>query len=200
MDLLTKRSQFFYFSFVLILTGFCVQKAMADMEIDMGDQNSTTSSSAAPTATPASQPVQTPMAAPSSMSTPVPTATTLAVSTPAAESVKDEPADTPTPAIKMVEGELKSKDIYEAGIKYYQAKDYETAIRYLKKAVTYKDPYTPPYIFAEAYATLGVIYEFYYPEQNHLKFAVIYYKDALKYEPSNHTARKYLKKLSKYLH
>lgn len=187
MNSMPHVSRFFYLTLVLILAGFGVQKASAEMEIDMGDQN--TAAAPAPTATPIpAQPTNTPV--------PKPTAQPTAA--PAAQTAMTEPTDTPTPAPLIIHGQLKAKDIYDAGIKHYKEKDYEGAISYLKQAIKHKDPYTPKYIYAEAYATLGVIYQFYFPVHNHLTFAAIYYKDALKYEPNNPTARKYLKKLRKY--
>jgi tetratricopeptide (TPR) repeat protein len=118
-----------------------------------------------------------------------------AVNTPSRSSrATQEPAETPTP-IQVIQGVLKAKDIYKAGIKCYQEKEYEKAIAYLQKAVAYDDPYTPKYVIAEAYATLGVIYQFYFPVEGNLKIAADNYKKALRYEPTNPTALKYLRKL-----
>lgn len=185
MNLNLKFTRPFYFALAILLAGFMVQKAAGEVEIDMGDQGSP-----APTATP--MPTDTPVAAPA------PTATVQAA--PASQTAMAEPTDTPTPIIQEVEGSLHAKGIYDEGIKYYHEKDYDTAIRYLKEAVNYrdKDRHTPKYIYAEAYATLGVIYEFYYPIHGHIKQAIAYYHDALKYERNNHTARKYLRKLQKH--
>jgi tetratricopeptide (TPR) repeat protein len=188
-----------YFILALILAVFGVQKAAGEVEIDMGDQGSTASNSApAPTATPVPQTVNTPVASSQPSNTPIPTVVAREQSAPASQTAMEEPTDTPTPAVEVVQGRLKAKDIYEAGIKNYKAKEYETAIRYLKKAVNYKDPYTPKYIYAEAYATLGVIYQFYYPITGHITKAITYYKAALRCEKNNRTAKKYLRKLRRY--
>jgi tetratricopeptide (TPR) repeat protein len=179
-----------YFALAILLAGFMVQKAAAEVEIDMGDQGT----AAAPTATPMPQPTDTPVAAPA------PTATVQEQAAPASQTAMAEPTDTPTPIIQKVEGSLHAKGIYDVGIKYYQEKDYDSARRYLQEAVSYrdKDHHTPKYIYAEAYATLGLIYQFYYPIHGHIKQAITYYKDALKYERNNHTAKKYLRKLQKH--
>lgn len=71
-------------------------------------------------------------------------------------------------------------------------------MRFLKEAVNFEDATTPKYIYAEAYATLGVIYQFYYPIKGHIKKAITYYKAALRCEKNNHTAKKYLRKLRRY--
>lgn len=112
----------------------------------------------------------------------------------------EEPVETPTPIMKIIQGSENAKIIYEAGIKYYKQKDYESAMRYLKEAVHFKDATTPKYIYAEAYATLGVIYQFYYPIKGHIKKAITCYKAALGFEKNNRTAKKYLRKLRRYTH
>lgn len=102
--------------------------------------------------------------------------------------------DTPEAKVETISGRLRMKDIYEAGIKSYKEKDYDQAIRYLKRAVLKKDDDTPRYYFAEAYATLGVIYQFRIIDH---KKAAAYYRQALKYEAGNRTAKKHLKELSR---
>jgi len=96
----------------------------------------------------------------------------------------------------VVHGVLKMRDVYQAGIKSYQEKDYDQAIRYLKEAVKRKDPYTPKFYYAEAYATLGIIYQFHII---HYDKAYDYYKSALVYEKNNRTAKKHLKEVVKKL-
>lgn len=103
---------------------------------------------------------------------------------------------TPTSAIPETHGVLKVKDVYEAGIKAYKEEDYDRAIRFLTQALKMeRDPYTPKFIYAEANAMLGVIYQYHII---HYGRAYRYYKTALKYEPHNETARKHLKQVYKY--
>lgn len=171
--------------------GLAVPKLWANMDIDLGDQGKPTPLSSAAVKTDASSitPVTTAIPTESIQrepATPTPSSPTEAA-----------PIETPTPRTEMIQGVLKAKDIYQAGIKCYHEKDYEKAIAYLKKAVSYEDPYTPRYIIAEAYATLGVIYQFYFPVEGNLKIAAENYKKALRYEPTNPTALKYLYKLKK---
>jgi hypothetical protein len=171
----------------LILTlGFILSgiQALKAMEIDLSDQGTTastptssqnTTTQPAPTATPASKTIQI-------------------------EDNTDQPATqaapTPTAEVTEVHGVVKMKDKYEAGIKYYQAKDYGMARQYLLEAVKQtNDPYTPKYIYAEANAMLGVIYQYHII---HKGFAYYYYKQALKYEPGNKTARRHIKQVYKY--
>jgi tetratricopeptide (TPR) repeat protein len=191
---------------VLLWAGFGLQKASAEVEIDMADLNgpAPTATSipmpvATPTPIPAAAPLPTATVMMSGALAPKPTATVQEESAPASETaMEEEPTDTPTPAVKLFQGSMHAKYFYEAGIKHYKEKDYVTAITYLKKTVNFADPYMPKYKYSEAYSTLGLIYEFYYPEKGHAKKAVIYYKAALRCDPNNRTARKYLKKLTKH--
>jgi hypothetical protein len=131
---------------------------------------------------------------------PAPTAT------PASQSIQIEDntqpgtqvAPTPTAAAATTEinGQFQMKYMYEAGIKYYNEKDYGTAIRYLTNALKITDdPYTPKYIYAEANAMLGIIYQYHII---HRSLAYWHYKAALKYEPGNKTARRHIKQVYKY--
>ncbi len=191
---------------IVLLAGLGLQKAFAEVEIDMSDLNNP-----APTATSIPMPVATPTPMPAAAPLPTatmimsgglapkPTATVQTQSAPASETAMEaEPTDTPTPAVKYFHGSVHAREFYDAGIKRYKQKDYETAITYLKKTINFSDPTMPKYKYSEAYSTLGLIYEFYYPEKGHNKKAVIYYRAALRCDPANRTARKYLKKLTKH--
>ncbi len=106
-------------------------------------------------------------------------------------------APQPTPTVFEVHGVLKMKDVYDAGKKAYQEQDYEQAIRYWNKAVTMKDPYTPKYFYAEAYAMLGIIYQYHII---HYGRAYRCYRAALTYERRNQTARNHIRQVYRYRH
>ncbi|HUO57576.1 MAG TPA: hypothetical protein VMV05_05310 [bacterium] len=99
-------------------------------------------------------------------------------------------------APEIIHGQLKMKDIYEAGKRAYQEKEYDQALKYWKKAVAKKDRYTPSFYYAEAYAMMGVIYQFHII---HYRDAYNCYKNALKYERKNETARKHIKEVKRKL-
>ncbi len=161
-------------------------KAFGDTEIDLGDTGKPT---------PVPVPVQkAPVAAPTPVATPTPASEDIEVEDNSQPT--NQTAETPTPAVFEVQGTVKMKDKYEAGIKYYDDKDYDTAVRYLKNALEVKDdPYTPKFYYAEANAMLGIIYQYHII---HLGRAYRYYKAALKYEPHNQTARRHIKQVYKY--
>ena len=151
-----------------------------------------------PTAVPTAVPVQQPAAV--RKPTDTPTKQPMVGMTPTIQPVgakNEEPALEPSPAAEMVQGSFKMKYIYESGIKYYQALDYDNAIRYLTQAVKRDDPNTAKYYYAEAYATLGIIYQFHIIDY---KKAYDYYKAALKYEKNNPTAKKHIREVIKFLH
>jgi len=185
--------QLAYMALFFLLAGctFLASVAKAEEEIDLGDSGSQTTTAQSPT-------TQAPVMAPTN--TPIPEQDSQAEPTPTSVPEQDyEPVPTKVPETHLAHGVLKMKDIYEAGIKYYKKKDYEKAIRYLKRAVKYKqDRFTPKYYFAEAYATLGLTYEFYYPVPKHKKIAYWYYASALKYEKNNKTALKHIREVRKY--
>jgi tetratricopeptide (TPR) repeat protein len=164
---------------------FGVSRVSAEVEIDLSDQGTSTQP-AAPTPTP----VPAVQAAPAAAPTAVPAKAETSIE------MTEEAEPTPTPIV--AHGVLKMKDVYEAGIKAYKEKDYEEAIRYLKKSLTVQDPYTEKYYYAEANAMLGVIYQFKYPVHGHNGMAYRYYKAALKYESRNPTARKHIRSVYRY--
>lgn len=119
---------------------------------------------------------------------------TPATSTPTEETIVEEP--TPTPAI--VQGHMKAKYVYEAGIKANKRKEYDQAIRSLKKFLAMpRDRYTPKFYYAEANATLGIIYQFHII---HLGRAYRYYAAALKIDAHTKTAKKHIREVYKYRH
>lgn len=96
----------------------------------------------------------------------------------------------------MVQGVFKMKDLYQSGVEAYRAKDYEKAIRYLKCAVSFEDPYTSRYYYAEAHCLLGVIYQFFYPVTDHISLAKMQYEAALRIDPQTRIAKKHLAEVS----
>jgi tetratricopeptide (TPR) repeat protein len=92
------------------------------------------------------------------------------------------------------------KPDYEKGARAFEAGDYGAAARWFKKSVAIPDGLVPRYYYAEAYATLGVIYEFHLKVPGHLRRALAYYRTALRYDPVNtKSANKYYWKLKKRL-
>lgn len=157
-------------------------QALADTEIDMGD------SGPAPTPKPAVQPT----AVPEVKAKPTPTAEFSEAPSPTPETKAAE--EEPTPTIAAVHGTVKMTVYYNAGIKNYQDKEYDSAIRALKVALEMKDPYSPNFYRAEAAAMLGVIYQFHII---HYDKALEYYKMALKFEKNNPTAKRHLKEVQR---
>ena len=78
-------------------------------------------------------------------------------------------------------------DLYRSGIKNYQAKDFDGAIRDLKHAITIYDKSIHHYFYAEAFAMLGVIYKFDRPDP---VLSHQYCDIALKIDPYTETAQK----------
>lgn len=177
--------------FVVVLTlGFLAGGAvcsLGDEEIDLGGN---TSVAPAPTVAPKPAPTVAPA---SPVTTPTPASQEIEMED--ENQVSNEAAPQPTPTVFEVHGREKMKDIYEAGIKYYKDNDYDMAIRYLSNAVKKDDPYTPKFYYAEAYAMLGVIYQYHVI---HYGRAYRCYAEALKYEKSNSTARRHIKQVYKY--
>jgi tetratricopeptide (TPR) repeat protein len=122
---------------------------------------------------------------------PTPTATISADKPAPATPVPTEAAPAPTvvPTPPSVQGILKMKDVYALGMKYYKGEDYVKAIQYLKQALTFHDPYTPSFYYAEADAMLGVIYQFHII---HPDLAYQYYHEALKIDPTTEAAKKHI--------
>jgi hypothetical protein len=89
-------------------------------------------------------------------------------------------------------------DNYEIGITVYQTKKYETAAKYLKKAMSYSDG--KAWQYAECSAMLGIINEYHVNTQEHLAAARHYYLIALQFDPKNKTAMKHLKILKEMDH
>ena len=189
-----QTSSFFFVpaSFLFLLALFWVAPAwiLADVEIDLDDLSK-------PTPVPTVKSVPTPktiLPQPTIVTAPVrqPTVFLQPAPSPVVGGKVEAPAE-PAPTAVVVSGILKMKDIYNAGIKAYKDMDYDQAIRYLTEAVKKNDPYTPKFYYAEAYATLGVIYQFHII---HFDKAYEYYRLALKYEKNNRTAKKHIKEVA----
>lgn len=86
----------------------------------------------------------------------------------------------------------KMKDHFRKGMKFFMKDQYDAAIPDLLASTMIVDPYTWNYWYAEAYATLGVIYEFHSKEQNCQKTAYQYYLLALKRDPKTKSANYYI--------
>ncbi len=167
-----------------------ISSSFGDEEIDLGG-----STAAAPATTAAPKPAPTVAPAPAAQPSPTPASQEIEMED--ENETTTQAAPQPTPTVFEVHGTVKMKDIYDAGKAAYQEKDYERAIRYWKRAVGMKDPYTPKFYYAEAYAMMGVIYQYHII---HYGDAYHCYAAALKYEKGNSTARRHIKQVSKYRH
>jgi tetratricopeptide (TPR) repeat protein len=181
-------AMFFLILGIATLTGFGFSKAYGEEEIDLNE-------ALAPTPTPVPQKV-VPAVAVEKNTTAAPAAKTDESNEITMEGEATEEAE-PTATPVVAQGVLKAKHVYEAGIKAYKEKDYDLAVRYLKKAVSMKDPYTPKYIYAEANAMLGVIYQFHIIHKGR---AYRYYQAALVLDKENETARKHKREVYRYRH
>ncbi len=161
------------------------------MEIDLGDAKPVTKS---PSKAVQQTPTKAASASDKQMEPPTPVPVKAEPAPQEKTKVTEEVEEEAAPAPREVHGVLKAKDYYEAGIKYYKKKEYDQAIKFLKKATEKKDKYTPKYVYAEANAMLGVIYQFHIV---HYKTAAHYYQAALRYEKKNPTAKKHLKEVLK---
>jgi len=119
-------------------------------------------------------------------STPTPTLVKVKGSPASSPQVGDQATSEKPP---MGQGVLKMKDVYAAGMKYYKQEDFVQAIRFLKQALTIKDPYTPKFYYAEANAMLGIIYQFHII---HPDLAFQYYHEALEIDPTTETAKNHI--------
>ena len=187
---------------LLFLSG--TTNVFSEIEIDLDE-------AAKPTSTPVVKHTPTPANASHKQPVFTPTATFTQMKK-ASGPIDNPPTLTPTPENEPVEKEVaageeeskpvvvrgtwKMKNFYEAGIKANKEKRYDDAIKYLTKAVKMKDKHTPNYYYSEAYATLGIIYQYHIIRY---KTAYGYYKKALAYEYDNPTAKKHLKQVKKLL-
>jgi len=163
--------------------------SFADLNIDLGELNPAPTATPGPQVTPTARlEIETPTPAPK------PTESLMGEPSPALPSQTPQ-AFAPTPIV--AHGFLKMKDYYDAGMKSYKTKDYDEAIRYLEKALTLQDAYTPKYYYSEANAILGVIYQFHIIR---LGKAYRYYKAALKIDPMTPTAKRHIKEVYPYRH
>ncbi len=115
------------------------------------------------------------------------------------------PASAPTPFITPVSPATAAvvtpvptesmKILYKEGISAYKAGKYKEAAMSLHQAVRISDASVEPFYYAEAYAMLGIIYQYHATFAEHLTAAAKYYHEALRREPTNETAKKHLKQL-----
>lgn len=182
-----------FFAASFILWGPCA-KTWGDEEINI-DEAAQPTPAPAVSQKPPMPPAQT---QPAAVPTPTPASSSEDIqmdeSGQAETQTSPETASEPT-TTALTHGILKMKDVYEAGVNAYKDQDYDRAIRYWKKAVEMEDPYTEKFYYAEAYAMLGVIYQYHII---HYGRAYRYYAEALKYEPRNETARRHIKQVRKY--
>lgn len=89
------------------------------------------------------------------------------------------------------------KGHYHRGMEFYRKRLYDKAVPELIASTMIVDPFTWNYWYAEAYATLGIIYEFHRKEPDHLDIARQYYSLALKRDPHTQSAKYFLEKMGK---
>jgi tetratricopeptide (TPR) repeat protein len=80
-------------------------------------------------------------------------------------------------------------------VEAFKARKNEAAIGYLTKAVAVKDPKVKDFYYAEAYSTLGLIYQYRIKTVGHRETARKYYRKALAIDPSTASAKQGLKLL-----
>src|ERR1019366_100078 len=96
------------------------------------------------------------------------------------------------PGITLAQG----KKYYRAGMKAFGKQNYKLAFKLLKKSLELKEVHKAAYYYAETYATIGVIYQFYaHKVKNHDQRALEYYRKALKIDPQTKAAKSHYKKL-----
>jgi tetratricopeptide (TPR) repeat protein len=170
------------------------------------------SASTQPEATPVSKPKSTPLAAQVTAS-PVVTATVTATSTPGmmvetatatatvtSTATPSTPTITPTPEPTLTAVQAKAviskmKKYYHLGVTAFRAHNYKASMANFNVCVGIHESVVPSFYYAEAYSTLGVIYEFHKTTKGHLDMARKYYQMALDIDPQTATAKKYLAKL-----
>ena len=117
--------------------------------------------------------------------TPIPTPTP-----PSAPAPGKAPSSQET--IEAEDSQLGMKALYKKGIEAYQKAKYKKAVAYLKKAVSIQDPSVESFYYAEAYAMMGIMFEYHAVFNGHMDIARGYYQQALQKEPTNATALKHL--------
>jgi len=151
---------------------------------------------------PNSKPNPTPSATPKASSSPSPVVSATPVATvaetqppPATASIELHEAPPITGLSKKAALSL-MKTTYRKGTAAMKAHQYKTAVKHFKKAVSIKEKHVPAYFYAEAYADLGIIYQFHLKTaKDNKKIALEYYRRSLKYDPMTENARKYYPKL-----
>ena len=152
-------------------------------------------SSPVPTTVPTPMPTTAPTLAPTTEPTTVPTTVTPVFSptvVPRPPQGSSSTAKKPEAAKTLPEG---MRDLYERGVEAFKARKNEAAIGYLTKAVAVKDPKVKDFYYAEAYSTLGLIYQYRIKTVGHRETARKYYRKALAIDPSTASAKQGLKLL-----
>ncbi|HVZ81851.1 MAG TPA: hypothetical protein VHE12_13775 [bacterium] len=153
---------------------------------------------ATPTPTPL-PPTATPVpASPSPTVTMMPMVTDTPTPGPAQVISLDGPTATPIPVIdnEPVSSVEESKKYYDIGMEAFLAGNHPVAMKALRKSLNLKEKHKHPYKYAEAYATLGVIYEFHaHKVKDHDRKALECYKKALAIDPRTKSARHYYPRL-----
>jgi tetratricopeptide (TPR) repeat protein len=110
--------------------------------------------------------------------------------------VPENPVLTPTP---VTDGSALSPEDdmmvwYQKGISAYKGKNYALAVQCLEKAVKKDDPKVKDFYYAEAYSTLGSLYQR-HMEASRPNKAREYFLKALQIDPDTESAQKGLKQL-----
>ena len=149
----------------------------------------------------AAQVTSSPVVTVSATSTPgMMVGTTTATATVTSTSTPSTPTITPTPEPTLTAVQAKAviskmKKYYHLGVTAFQAHNYKASIANFNVCVGIHESVVPSFYYAEAYSTLGVIYEFHKTTKGHLDAARNYYQMALDIDPQTATAKKYLAKL-----
>ncbi len=116
-----------------------------------------------------------------------------------ARAQETRPTLKPTPNFSEIAANLSTKGTmkghFHKGMRFYTEHHYNKAIPELIAATMIVDPFTWNYWYAEAYATLGIIYEFHITEPGHSDIARQYYSLALKRDPQTKSAKYFLGKI-----
>ncbi|HET9870491.1 MAG TPA: hypothetical protein VFR02_08360 [bacterium] len=144
------------------------------------------------TVTPTGSPEASPTVTPTQTATATPGMESPATATPTPEDLQE-----PTPEATEAPAVSKMKKYYHLGVHHFLKRQYTSALADLKICVGIQDPKVPSYYYAEAYATMGVIYHFHRTYAGHLDLARKYYRKALKIDPRTKSAKKYMAELDR---
>ena len=126
----------------------------------------------------------------------------------ATEAATEAPTEEPSPAVTAEASpeateaataepvsEERMKDVYEKGIDLYQRKRYAEALEELDRACGFKKGSAQAWLFAEAHAMRGVIYQFYIKSSGHKEKAREAYSTALEWDPQNKAAKRHIREV-----